>query len=147
MDAHLVSAAAGLIGALIGARAASAGQKRARRNARRADQLNFFYAPLFGIRAEILARSLVRLRVSGATSKAWNDLLERASESDREIRGEDDVRFSAVIDYENRQHAEVLMPLYRRMVKHFAENIGYSEASTLKHFPSLVEFVELWERW
>jgi hypothetical protein len=148
---HVISAVSsgliGLIGVLVGGGISWFAQRRARRNARRAEQLNAFYAPLFGIVAEIRARSEVRLLVDRAASAAWTELVARRQAAGRGRVDDDDARFAPVIDYNNRQLADVLLPLYRRMVKHFAENIGYAEPSTLKHFPALVEFVEVWERW
>ena len=55
--------------------------------------------------------------------------------------------FEKVIEENNRQLVEEIMPLYGQMVEHFAANMGLAKKSTLQYFGALVEFVEIWNRW
>lgn len=55
--------------------------------------------------------------------------------------------FMEIIEYDNRQLAEELIPAYRRMVNIFRDNMWLADTGTKSYFVTLLEFVELWERW
>jgi hypothetical protein len=48
------------------------------------------------------------------------------------------------LDYNNRQLTEEIIPLYRLDI--FTDRMWLAEASTMRHYPALVEFVEVWNR-
>jgi len=54
--------------------------------------------------------------------------------------------FKEIIEYDNRQLKEELIPAYRKMVNLFRDKMWLAEDETKKYFKSLLEFVELWER-
>lgn len=153
--AEIVPVLSGLAGVLIGGWITSKTQQKERRAKRIKEKLDQFYGPLLGMRAQILGKSEVRLKVSGATSEAWQELIGRSDDTQSDQKFEYIERtqkerfpdFEKVIEEGNRQFVEEIHPMYRKMVKHFADNMSLSESSTLQHFGALVEFVEIWDRW
>jgi len=55
--------------------------------------------------------------------------------------------FMEIIEYDNRQLKEELIPAYRKMVILFRDNMWLAEPESKEYFGPLLEFVELWERW
>jgi len=55
--------------------------------------------------------------------------------------------FEIVIEENNRQLVEEILPLYKNMVEHFGNNMSLATTVTRKYFGTLVEFVEIWDRW
>jgi len=64
---QIIPVLSGVTGVLIGGWITSKNQQKERRHKRMLKQLDQFYGPLLGIRLQILAKSEVRLKVSGAT--------------------------------------------------------------------------------
>lgn len=146
----IITAAAGLLGVALGGWITAHSQKKQRVHDRIREQLSGFYSPLLGIRARILAKSEVRLKISGATGEAWRLLVSRNRsdvESAEKIEKERFPDFEKVLEHNNRQLVEELLPLYRKMVDLFADNMWLAEPPTREHFGALVEFVEIWDRW
>ena len=56
-------------------------------------------------------------------------------------------KITTQIEYENKQLVEKIIPAYRQMVNVFKENYWLAEEQTKTHFPTLVKFVEVWERY
>jgi hypothetical protein len=54
--------------------------------------------------------------------------------------------YRKLIEYDNRQLQEELVPLYRELFAHMTENMWLAEQSTLSHYGALIEFAELWNR-
>jgi hypothetical protein len=54
--------------------------------------------------------------------------------------------FKRIVDYDNEQLRAELLPGYRRILEIFKQGYWLAEESTKKHYPKLVEFVELWNR-
>lgn len=146
-----VPALSGLAGVVIGAWLTGRRETRQRRLAFVEKQLKDFYSPLLGLRKEIRARSELRERVFDAADAAWRQLCAQASEVSVETlqqlsrtRGPE---FNGLIEYDNRQLQEDLLPAYRQMAKLFRENLWLADSDTREHYVKLLEFVELWERW
>ena len=55
--------------------------------------------------------------------------------------------FEEIIKCDNRQFAEEIMPLYRKMVELFVGKMHFAEVSTMAHIEALIDFVEIWNRW
>jgi hypothetical protein len=55
--------------------------------------------------------------------------------------------FDKIIDYNNRQLAEEIIPAYHKMVALFTSKVHLTEPSTIQYFPALLDFVETWDRW
>lgn len=146
----LISAGAGLGGVAVGGWVTARGQKKQRQHERVREQLNEFYAPMLGIRSWILAKGQRRVRVSGASDAAWRRLVASRRgnvESLQRLSEERMPDFKKIIEEDNRELAEEIMPRYHEMVDMFRERMGLAESSTVEHFGALVEFVDLWDRW
>lgn len=149
----LLPVISGLTGVLIGAWLTMRRETAQRRHDFLAAQLRDFYAPILGVRSEIRKRGEIRLAVSEAADTAWRELCAQAretSDSPTALQSLMDTRgpaFRSIIDYNNRVLAEATIPAYREMVKLFRGNLWLAEPSTRQHFGTLVEFVDIWERW
>lgn len=128
----LIAAASGLAGVWFGGSLTLRRDREDRRLQFLRVQLEEFYAPLYGIRLEIKAKSEFRERIRAAA---------RSPESDRAFE-----EFKKVIEYDNRALVEDLIPGYQRMIELFKEKIGLAEESTVTCYPPLLEFVETWTR-
>lgn len=70
----IISALAGLGGVALGGAISNRSHRTERRNTRVRDKLDKFYAPLLGVRMQILAKSEVRLKVNTYGREAWASL-------------------------------------------------------------------------
>lgn len=97
---------------------------------------------------QILAKSEVRQKVSGAANAAWMSLFQSVTDPSKKKQIDEDrwPDFESLIDYTDLQVRQDLIPLYRKMVELFGSNMELAEESTLTHFGALVEFTELWYR-
>lgn len=111
-----------------------------------ARQLKEFYSPLLGYHKAILAKSELRVRVSHAADEAWREICQGAPKPFLEHE-EAFKPFKRVINYDNEQLKQELLPLYRKMLEVFRENYWLAEPETRKYFSELSDFVELWDRW
>jgi hypothetical protein len=110
-------------------------------------QLTEFYAPLAGLRKQIRAKSELRLKISNAANGAWRDICSSYGGQpvhDHEARF---APFKKIIDYENDQLKNELVPMYRQMLAHFTEHYHLADAETPNYYEGFLEFVELWNRW
>ena len=116
----MIAAASGLLGVAVGGYFTAHNQKRERQQRRISDQLTEFYGPMLGLRAQVLAKSELRLKISGAADAAWRTMTERAYkvgvEHAKRIDEERFPLFEKIVEYDNRQLAEEIIPLYRTMV-------------------------------
>jgi hypothetical protein len=131
----IISAGAGLLGVLVGGYMSDRRERQKRRGDFITRQLTEFYGPLVAGRAEILARSDLRVKVEQATSAAWPNMVAEARDA-----------ISRAIDYDNTILRETLIPAYHQMVATFREKWSLAEPKTRTYFAALVEFVEIWER-
>ncbi len=148
----LVPAVAALVGVLIGGWLTSRNQKRERQIRFFREQLGEFYGPMLAMRAEVLAKAELRLKISGAANTAWQVLIDDARQGGgveliRETREASFPIFEEIIKYNNRQFAEEIMPTYRKMVQRFVEKMHFAEVSTIGYLQELIDFVEIWNRW
>ena len=146
-----VPALAGLFGVWIGSLLASRREQKEQRLSFLGKQLQEFYSALLGIRTEIRMRSEIRVKVQDAAGAIWPDLCEdaRARGGPEALQKLTETRwpeFERLIEYDNKQLFQELLPLYRRMVELFRTNYWLAEPDTRAFFPELVEFVELWNR-
>jgi len=146
-----VPAVAGLGGVMLGAWLTGRREKKQRALAFIEKQLCEFYSPLLGIRSEIRMRSELRLKVQNTADSEWRKLCEEKREIGVEafqrLTNELGDEFTKIIEYDNRQLKEELIPAYRKMVNLFRDNMWLAEYETKEYFGPLLEFVELWERW
>lgn len=71
-----ISAAAGLLGVIVGGTVTAHSQKIQRKHARQRDQLEKFYSPLIGMRDDIRSKSEMRTKLHSAAGIAWQKQFE-----------------------------------------------------------------------
>ena len=144
----LIPAASGLVGVAIGGWLTALNQKRERREAHIKNQLSALYSPLVGIRSQIKAKSEVRLRLTNLANASWHEKFAGIEDPARkkQIIGKDRPDYDKLQNYNNRQQVEEIVPLYRKMLAIFTDNMWLAEPSTRSHYAALVEFVETWNR-
>jgi len=159
----LISAAAALVGVILG----GWWSDRREREKRHADfigrQLAEFYGPLVSLRAEILARSVLREKVSAAGEAAWQELIAEARqvggrlnalasvEEMQRVRKERWPSFEALIKDESHILRNELMPAYRQMITTIREKMWLATPETRDRFASgefsaLFDHIEILER-
>ena len=106
---------------------------------------------MLGLRNEIRMRSELRVRIHDAADAVWRELCEQerrvgidALSDLSRTRGP---KFDRLIEYDNKQLQEELLPTYRQMAKLFRENLWLADPDTREHYQNLIEFIELWDRW
>ncbi len=144
----LIPAASGLAGVTIGGWITLLGQRLGRKNDRLREQLKEFYSPLLGVRSQIKAKTDVRKKITAKAQELWPYKFAEASssESRKVLHGEESAAFKKMLDYNNTQLVEELVPLYRQMLDHVTYHMWLAEPSTIKHYSALVEYVEIWNR-
>lgn len=146
-----VPALAGLAGVAIGAWLTG----RRERSQRRLDfvekQLKDFYSPMLGLRTEVRMRSELRVRIHDTADVVWRELCEQKRQISVDALGAFSrtrgPEFKQVIEYDNKQLQEELLPAYRRMAKLFRKQLWLADSDTRDHYQHLTEFIELWDRW
>lgn len=131
----------GLLGVAVGGGITLFTQKISRKNDRLRDQLREFYSPLLGIHFQIKAKSEVRRKVTSIAHESWPN-----GEKKKQRDEEESAAYAKLFDYNNSQLINELVPLYRKMLDYFTEHMWLAEQSTIAHYPVLVEFVEIWNR-
>lgn len=118
------------------------------RNAFIEKQLSEFYSPIAGSRKRIRAKSELREKISDAANASWHEICARYSEDQQIMHNEETLfaPYKSVIEYDNQQFREELMPLYRKMLDVFTENYWLADADTRAYYQDFLEFVEIWER-
>lgn len=146
-----ISALAGLLGVIIGAWLSGKRERERRRHSFIERQLREFYSPLLSIRNEIRMRSELRERIRSVANAEWQEMCRKKEEIGVEalqkLTKERGKQFDDIIEYDNKQLKEELIPAYRQMVCVFRDNFWLAEAETKTYFEKLIEFVEIWDRW
>jgi hypothetical protein len=145
----LIAAASGLGGVFLGGWLSGRREKSKRRIDFVTLQLSEFYGPLVSLRAEIDARSRLRLKLEGAMDQAHMDGLLDAGRDAQRAEDVTDMAIPSmlmVMRDEDRIFKEVSMPLYRKMLDIFREKTWLAEPETRAFLPPLIEFVDVWER-
>lgn len=114
-------------------------------------QLRELYSPLVSVRKEIEILSEFRCEAEQASNKWWQDVCKTGQQIEdpdkaKKYYDQKGEGISTQIEYENRQLREKLIPAYQKMVEIVKENYWLAEEETKKSFPTLVKFVETWER-
>ena len=149
----MVPAIAGFVGVLVGAWLSDRREREQRRHAFVQRQLQDLYSPLLGLRNEIRVRSEIRCRIHDAADGEWRRLCAEVRQTADPVGGFERLEhdrsqdFKALIEYDNKQLADELIPAYRRMLITFRDNLWLAEPETRPFFNELLEFVEIWERW
>jgi len=101
---------------------------------------------MLGIQERIKGKLRVTTEVADASQKNWRRSIEEAGPWIENVRENQSPKLTKIIEYENQQLKEELIPLYRQMVDLFTVKMHLTEHSTRQHFAALVEFVDLWDR-
>jgi hypothetical protein len=110
-------------------------------------QLSEFYAPLAGIRKQILAKREVRQKIVAAAEAAWQEICKSYEGRLMHDHAERFAPFDKIIQYDNKQFLEELLPKYREMLSLFTDRYHLAAPETRAFYQELVEFVEIWNRW
>ena len=103
---------------------------------------------MLGMRSLILSKSEARQKIRAIAGSAWTEKFDPEMHPDtkQEISGRSSSSFDKLLDYDNTQLREEIVPLYRKMLEHFSSHMSLAERSTQKHYDALCEFVEIWNR-
>ena len=87
----------------------------------------------------------LRVRLHGLASTEWRKKFEGITdpETKKTITERDWPKFEAILNYSDEQFRRELVPTYNDLLNHFSTHKVLAVISTLQHYPSLVEFVEL----
>jgi hypothetical protein len=144
----VISGGLALLGAWLGSTLSARREREERRFRFVKQQLEEFYGPFYALRREIAAKSDLRPRISSAAGNEWSKLIQSIDqEEQRRIEEREWPKYEAIIAYNNEQLRRELLPLYARMLDLFREKMWLAEPSTRDHYESLVDYVELWNRW
>jgi hypothetical protein len=145
----IVPALTGFLGVFVGGWISGRHLKQERNHKRLRDQLEGFYSPMLGMRAEIRAKSELRVKISSAADAAWQESVTRVAgnyEAIAKLEKERFPEFEKVIQYDEKQLRDELIPIYEKMLQHFSSHLWLAEPSTRAHYGDLVEYVEIWRR-
>ena len=97
-------------------------------------------------------RSELRERISNCAGRVWGELCDDARQAGgpealQELEHKSWPKFEAIIEYNNQQLQEELLPGYRRMLDTFRDNMWLAEQETRRYFAELLEFLEIWDRY
>lgn len=142
----------GIGGAILSSLMAGKREQAQRRHAFVEGQLRDFYSPLLGLRAEIQTRSELRAKIHGVADRVWRELVEAARQrggpaATEQLGKAKSDEFHKIIDYDNERLMEDLLPAYRAMAEVFRDNMWLPDEDTRSYFGTLVEFIEIWNRW
>lgn len=144
-----VPAVAGLCGVGVGALLTSRREKIGRRHEFLSKQLTDFYSPLLALRKGLETTGKVRVKISCVADNVWREMCknyEGNPQALQQLTQEKGEKFTRIIDYDNEYLETETIPAYHKMIEIFRKNIHLAEPSTAKHFPALLEFVNIWDR-
>ena len=106
------------------------------------------YSPIAGCRKRIRAKSELRKKISGAAGDSWQELCARYDAAQQIMHNPEELfaPYKSIIEYDNQQLRDELIPLYRKMLDVFTEKYWLADEDTRAHYQDFLEFVEIWER-
>ena len=112
-------------------------------------QMSELYSPIAGYSKRIGAKCEVRGKVSNAANEAWKELCAPYSDAKQPMLNHEEryAPFGKIIDYDNKQLRDELMPLYRKILDLFTEKYWLADEETRAYYQDFLEFVEIWERY
>jgi hypothetical protein len=135
-----------LVGILIGHRLATSQAREERKRTRITREIDEFYSPLLGLFERALALAALRTEVSAGADRAWRELAASGTLTP-DTTPLQTAAFDRIIEYNNAQLREEILPLYQEMLTVFTRGFGLAEPSTRAHFATLVKFDGLWRRY
>jgi hypothetical protein len=145
----ILPALTGFLGVFVGGWISGRHLKQERKHKRIREQLEGFYSPMLGMRVEIRAKSELRVKISSVADAAWQESVARLAgnyDAIAKLEKNSFLEFEKVIQYDEQQLRDELMPIYEKMVQHFSSHLWLAEPSTRAHYSDLVEYVEIWSR-
>jgi hypothetical protein len=133
------------VGLLLGHRLATSQAREERKRSRITRQIDELYSPLLGLFERALALAVLRTEVSAGAERAWRGLAA-AGMLTPDSTPLHTASYNRIIEYNNEQLREEILPLYREMLTVFTRGYGLAEPSTRDHFATLVKFDGLWRR-
>ncbi len=111
-------------------------------------QLSEFYSPIAGHRTRISAKGELRQKVSSAASYAWKETCAPYAEAKQLMHNHEKLfaPYKNIIEYDNNQLREELLPLYRKMLDIFTDKYWLADEDTRSYYQEFLKFVEIWER-
>jgi hypothetical protein len=127
-------------------------EKGQRRYAFRERQLQDFYSPLLAIRKEIDARKKLRAKIHELADSEWQKLANEAYQSSDPHASSTLMQrrwphYEKAAKYDERKLSEEVIPTYRKMLSTFRDNLWLAEPETRPFFKTLLEYVDVLERW
>jgi hypothetical protein len=109
----LIAAGSGLIGVAIGGLITAYNQSATRKKDAIREQLRDFYSPLLGMRAEIKAKSELRLKITTAAHETWAKKFEGITDPaiKKQIDDNDSPVYERLFDYNNKQLMGDIVPM------------------------------------
>ncbi len=92
------------------------------------------------------------MKIHAVADKVWRELCENARQKGgpaalEQLGQAKSAEFDKIIEYDNERLMQDLLPAYREMVKVFRKNMWLSDEDTRAYFGTLIEFIEIWDRW
>ncbi len=143
----VITASAGLLGVISGAVLTSRNQSKERKHAHIREQLQGFYSPMLGMREEIAAKTTFQDGINVQVAEIIKKAKAEYPGGERKTYNKDEVQaLSKLRKYDYAQWEEEVFPLYKRMLKLFADKMWLAEDSTRAHYGDLTNYVEKWNR-
>lgn len=145
----VLPAISGLTGVIVGAFLTARRENINRKHSFIEKQLSEFYSPLLAIRRNLKATGELRVQISSAADSEWRKLFARYEGNPDELRKLFDTKgkaFDKIIDYNNEKLSTEDIPAYHKMIDIFKKYMYLAEPSTVEHFPKLITFVDIWDR-
>ena len=95
----------------------------------------------------------VEAKISNSANANWQKTCKEEHENKddysslQKIMDEKKDKYIKIIDYNNQQLTENILPSYHHMVSIFKEYYYLADHNTCKYFYPLIEYVNLWDRW
>jgi hypothetical protein len=144
----LITAAAGLIGVVVGSWLTDRRERDKQRRDYITCQLSELYGPLLSLRGQVTARHEFPDKVTSAIHKHWDALSPEIPKTGADLKRIVDLRtaeLDAFTDYDQNALRERFMPDYQEMLTLMRKNMWLAEKSTRANFGSLVEYVDTWD--
>ena len=150
MQNELLSFLTTILATFLGATAAFVFALRKASADRRAEfrrqQLTEFYSPIAGYAKRVRALLAMSKRVWEAKEKGWRDVLEPYHGRYTDKLDEHSERFAKIVEYENAQVDDELLPAYRAILEVFTSKYSFALPSTREYYEGYYAFVNHWER-
>ena len=132
-------------GLLVGHRLATSQARDQRKRDRVSHQIDELYSPLLGLLERALSLAALRTEIGAGADRVWRLLVQQGALTP-ETEALTSASFDRIIQYNNSELRDEILPLYQEMLRIFTQRHGLAEPSTRAHFPALIGFSGLWRR-